>query len=158
MSYARSRTPSSSLSRTLRKVALVYMPRISIRPLKKVINVVVCVCRMCQRERHACRKTCSEDCGNCLELVLRTLPCGHSIKLECFIDEKKYPCDEIIDDVLPLCKHAIKRKCHKNPEEVACSHPCEDRLDCGHACTQNCHKTRDPDHLHVSEASIIKLV
>lgn len=59
-------------------------------------------------------------------------------------------CGAIVDDILPACQHPIKRKCCQDPTEVSCSIPCEDRLDCGHACTDTCHKSKDPDHLDVS--------
>jgi len=111
---------------------------------------------MCIRERHACKKLCFETCGDCLEMVTRTLRCGHTTELACYIDEEKYLCNQLVDDILPLCKHATKRKCHQKVEEVACSHPCEDRLDCGHSCTLACHKTKDPDHLTVSRIPIIE--
>lgn len=77
--------------------------------------------------------------------------CGHTKKLSCYVDAKTHLCDTLVDDVSPLCKHAVKRKCHEKPEDVACPSPCEDRLECGHACRLNCHKKHDPDHLDVSK-------
>lgn len=84
-----------------------------------------------------------------MEGVEWPLACGHTKILACHVDVEKYLCDTILDDVSPLCKHPIKRQCHQKPEDVACPHPCEDRLECGHACTLTCHKTLDPDHLEV---------
>ncbi|KAE9534042.1 hypothetical protein AGLY_008778 [Aphis glycines] len=93
---------------------------------------------------HPCTKTCFMDCGQCTVLMTKDLPCGHQIKLPCFVDINTYPCEEMMESVLEECGHKVIKKCHdKNPN---CSVKCCIRLDCGHACERNCHKNDDPNH------------
>lgn len=105
--------------------------------------------RACPRN-HPCKLFCYEKCQKCNVPVELTLPCEHKKRLPCHTDENTYLCDAIVDDVSPFCKHNVKRKCHQKVEDVQCPVPCEDRLECGHACTRNCHKNDDPDHIQVS--------
>ncbi|XP_065226654.1 NFX1-type zinc finger-containing protein 1-like [Planococcus citri] len=98
-------------------------------------------------ENHECKKYCYEDCGQCTVPVERALPCGHMVTLQCFKDYLQHPCQVEVSVVLEHCLHEVKKKCHQSIEEVHCTFPCEDRLECGHQCVKNCHKTNDPDHL-----------
>ena len=41
---------------------------------------------------HKCKKLCFEECGHCLVMVTRNLPCGHQVKLQCYIDYEKVFC------------------------------------------------------------------
>lgn len=45
---------------------------------------------------HPCTKTCFMDCGQCTVLMTKDLPCGHQIKLPCFVDINTYPCEETV--------------------------------------------------------------
>ena len=85
-----------------------------------------------------------------MEPVERTLPCGHVLTLPCFRDHQTYSCPVEVRVVLEPCLHEVSKKCYLPLEEVRCTFPCEDRLECGHQCIKNCHKTDDPDHLQVS--------
>ncbi|XP_065220934.1 LOW QUALITY PROTEIN: NFX1-type zinc finger-containing protein 1-like [Planococcus citri] len=98
-------------------------------------------------ENHPCKKYCFEDCGKCTELIERILPCEHKVTLQCFKDYEQYPCQVEITVTLESCSHEVKKKCHQSMDEVKCTFPCEDRLECGHQCVRTCHKTDDPDHL-----------
>ena len=69
------------------------------------------VCSTNPSSPHRCQKLCYLPCGNCVVLVLKTLPrCGHQ-------------------DLVP---------CYLNPMLHDCSHPCEKKLSCGHPCTNKC--------------------
>ncbi|XP_065213301.1 NFX1-type zinc finger-containing protein 1-like [Planococcus citri] len=96
---------------------------------------------------HPCEKYCYEDCGQCTVPVEEILPCGHSFTLRCFEDPLQYSCQVELSVLLESCSHEVKKKCYQSMEDVECTFPCEDRLECGHQCRKNCHKTEDPDHL-----------
>jgi hypothetical protein len=49
-----------------------------------------------------------------------------------------------VEFVLEKCGHTILKKC--SDKEPKCTYKCIDRLECGHACEQNCHKNDDPEH------------
>ncbi|XP_069677368.1 NFX1-type zinc finger-containing protein 1-like [Periplaneta americana] len=97
--------------------------------------------------RHMCRKSCWEDCGDCRTLVYRKLPCEHSMNLYCFVDPETYKCPVEIETELPACGHKVMKPCHAKVETFRCTHPCEERLPCGHSCMLRCHTHDDPDHL-----------
>ncbi len=105
--------------------------------------------RTCPR-MHPCRRFCFQECARCNVPVERVLACGHQKALPCFMEEKDYKCEVEVEDVSLLCNHQVRRKCHEKAEDVACQFDCEDRLECGHACTLKCHKKDDPDHLEVT--------
>jgi len=45
---------------------------------------------------HPCKKTCYMDCGDCLVLMNKELPCGHELTLRCFVDIITYLCEEMV--------------------------------------------------------------
>ncbi|XP_023702624.1 NFX1-type zinc finger-containing protein 1 isoform X3 [Cryptotermes secundus] len=111
-----------------------------------------CRAQPCDRELcvlgHKCKKLCFEECGPCMTPVLRCLPCGHEIELECHIDYEEYKCQVLVEKELPACKHKISLPCFKDPAESICKIQCSARLDdCGHTCRRKCHVEDDPDHL-----------
>ena len=111
--------------------------------------------RSCPR-MHPCKLFCHQSCAQCRIVEERHLPCGHTKKLRCHVDEFTYKCEEMLEDVMPLCNHKVMRQCWQNVEEVECQERCEWQLpDCGHACPMTCHKKRDPDHLDVSTTDIL---
>ncbi|XP_027846821.2 NFX1-type zinc finger-containing protein 1-like [Aphis gossypii] len=93
---------------------------------------------------HPCKKICYMDCGECTVPLMKELPCGHQLTLPCFVDILTYPCAEMVESVLENCGHTILKKCCD--KEPKCTYKCLDRLECGHACEQNCHKNDDPEH------------
>ncbi|XP_050539011.1 NFX1-type zinc finger-containing protein 1-like [Daktulosphaira vitifoliae] len=93
---------------------------------------------------HLCKKQCFVDCGDCSELVLKELPCEHTVILQCSIDSSNYQCQEEVLVKLDVCGHEIKKKCFE--VDPKCTIKCYDRLDCGHSCILNCHKNDDPNH------------
>lgn len=96
-------------------------------------------------EGHTCRKPCYESCGKCYVRVDRKLDCGHSVKVECYVDPKNIRCKTPRTVVLPACGHRVEVACNEG-ERAKCPRPCDIRLECGHQCTKNCHKIDDPDH------------
>jgi len=100
--------------------------------------------------QHRCKKLCWEDCGECQTSVQRTLRCGHSLDLYCYIDPEKHSCPIEVEVELPDCGHKVKKPCHMDVQLVKCSYPCEDHLPCGHSCVLKCHKMDDPEHLKVN--------
>lgn len=105
------------------------------------------VFRLCP-QNHVCTKLCKEECGKCVVLVEKLLPCQHIARVQCHAIENPYLCTEIVEDVLLSCEHLVKRKCHQKVEEVCCTESCQKILSCGHMCTRLCHKD-DPDHVEV---------
>ncbi|PSN31867.1 hypothetical protein C0J52_22821 [Blattella germanica] len=99
--------------------------------------------KLCDRN-HKCMKICWEDCGDCKVHVDKSFPCGHTMSDECW---KTRNCMALVDTILPLCGHEVKKPCYLKPEEFICTEPCEYRPLCGHSCVLNCHKSDDPDHL-----------
>ena len=68
-----------------------------------------CSKTLCAR-KHKCPRRCFQECGSCVEPVVKLLPCGHAQKVPCY----------------------------KNPSEVKCSSPCGKILRCGHQCQNKC--------------------
>ncbi|XP_014212352.1 NFX1-type zinc finger-containing protein 1-like [Copidosoma floridanum] len=99
---------------------------------------------------HPCKLLCWQGCQLCKVKVERTLKCGHTVKMQCSFEADSYPCDVELDVILSLCNHAIKKPCYESEELVQCTHKCEIRLDCGHACVKKCHANSDPHHLQYS--------
>ncbi|PSN54493.1 hypothetical protein C0J52_05539 [Blattella germanica] len=97
---------------------------------------------------HKCKKSCFEDCGPCLVIVQRNLPCGHEVHLPCHENYLDYKCTVRVKKVIPDCKHENEMDCWMNPSKFTCLVPCTSRLDdCGHTCRLKCHVNKDPDHL-----------
>nr|CAD7432792.1 unnamed protein product [Timema monikensis] len=96
---------------------------------------------------HDCKKLCWENCGECMMLVSKELPCGHTRELRCFMDPLRYKCPEMIVVELPDCGHEVEKPCHRDLAIYPCNHPCENRLPCGHSCEGRCHLRTDPDHI-----------
>lgn len=51
---------------------------------------------------HPCMKKCFEDCGKCVELTLKKFPCGHQVKLPCFVDSVTFPCEELVGFIFDI--------------------------------------------------------
>ncbi|KAK4316795.1 hypothetical protein Pmani_012053 [Petrolisthes manimaculis] len=96
---------------------------------------------------HQCPKKCYQDCGPCMVVVKKKLPCTHIHNIECHIDPKRHPCPTVVEKVIPHCQHKVNMPCHKDPKTFPCPEKCDTRVDCGHMCRQKCHATQDPDHL-----------
>ena len=112
---------------------------------------------------HVCTKRCCEDCGPCMQLVERVLPCGHTQQVPCHIPVDKFRCkndcihlmqcghlcmkpcgDDHTKDCTILvnkrltCGHTVEMVCHESVDDEICSEPCGKLLDCLHQCTGTC--------------------
>jgi len=153
--------------------------------------------KKCRREGHPCPKACSAQCGRCPVPVTVTfdcghedvvpcgeadwatckiqcieiLPCGHTCKRPCHVDEnhnvkceepclkmrvgceRKHrcrrlcwqqcePCEEIVSALLP-CGHQAEVTCTTNLDDFLCGEKCERERECGHRCKSYCHECRE---------------
>ena len=100
-------------------------------------------CRPCDRyicsEKHQCPKKCFEECDKCVITVEKTLSCGHTATLPCYVDSSDYKCLVMVEKVLPNCGHPGRVYCGVDPQGLLCSLPCNIPLSCGHQCTRKCH-------------------
>lgn len=119
---------------------------------------------------HRCTKTChlGTECGKCITIVAKLLPCGHTNNIPCYkrpdsafckarcekinpcTHRCSYSCGEKCDgsrcpemlDVHSKCGHSFKVKCSiaQNEELVllACKEPCTAILECGDKCRGTC--------------------
>ncbi|XP_067035451.1 NFX1-type zinc finger-containing protein 1-like isoform X3 [Acropora muricata] len=124
---------------------------------------------------HKCRKTCSQECGPCMEIVTKVIPgCEHKKRLPCSVDVESVKCEKIVpkealpcghvnevpcsDDAASIkcktivrkeawpCGHVNEVPCFVMPSDIECKMPC-DELQCGHKCFGNCHQCHQ-DRLH----------
>lgn len=98
---------------------------------------------------HKCLQLCHENCNLCPTLVPRNLKCGHTVNVQCHLFQEPYQCKTKVKTTLKLCEHEVWKPCYIEENKFKCTYKCEDRLPCGHACTRDCHKSWDPDHLEV---------
>uniref|UniRef100_A0A6P7FVC7 NFX1-type zinc finger-containing protein 1-like n=1 Tax=Diabrotica virgifera virgifera TaxID=50390 RepID=A0A6P7FVC7_DIAVI len=75
---------------------------------------------------HICMKKCEEPCGDCKELVEKTVPdCNHVIEIQCKNEaDRKYCRDGVCPRILP-CGHQCKKKCNE-----PCRTRCKELVDC----------------------------
>ncbi|PSN32630.1 hypothetical protein C0J52_22377 [Blattella germanica] len=85
--------------------------------------------------------------GCCTLICDDDLKCGHKCKQSCHLVDRKHEnyndecwktknCMALVDTILPLCGHEVKKPCYLKPEEFICTEPCEYRPLCGHSCYQ----------------------
>ena len=125
----------------------------------------------CDRTRlcsHKCPKKCYETCGECMEMVVKTLSCGHNVSVPCKDIENDYTCRDKCRKKLPcghnctqLCRDVcdincptkvfkVLVKCTQNPKHMMqmccsdsnvdpeCTIPCKTILPCQHSCQGKC--------------------
>ena len=121
-----------------------------------------CAKTICSRN-HKCRRRCYQDCGPCMELVMKRLPCGHIQNVPCSKNRSEAqcqsPCSKILrcghdcankccEECTEKCTAATKKKwacghensveCHVNPRYNPCKAPCGVTLKCDHPCGGKC--------------------
>ncbi|KAG0721344.1 NFX1-type zinc finger-containing protein 1 [Chionoecetes opilio] len=106
---------------------------------------VQCPKSLCSLD-HKCPKLCWEDCGLCMVILAKDLPCSHVHSIACHVDPSSYKCPTKVVKVIPACQHEVTMPCCQDPSLFLCPEDCDTRLDCGHKCKKKCHRTRDPDH------------
>ena len=126
---------------------------------------------------HYCKNQCwkcKDGCLPCNEIVTKRIySCGHEIQMQCHEDPLTYSCTKPCERVLrcghrcqELCATPCTRKCFADVAKMLpCSHTrmvpcfldagaaecrevCNERLDCGHACSGNCQQCRK-GRLHI---------
>ncbi|XP_072385751.1 NFX1-type zinc finger-containing protein 1-like isoform X2 [Diabrotica undecimpunctata] len=75
---------------------------------------------------HMCKKKCEELCGDCEELVSKTVPdCNHVIKIECKNEADRKYCSKGICPLILPCGHQCKKKCNE-----PCRTRCKELVNC----------------------------
>ena len=90
---------------------------------------------------HKCRSRChfGTDCSPCMVKVKKLVPqCGHEQSVPCSIDPESFDCVEVVERTL-ACGHVCKIFCHiESFDNIKCKEPCQAILDCEHKCNGNC--------------------
>ncbi|KAI5644350.1 AAA domain-containing protein [Phthorimaea operculella] len=94
--------------------------------------------------KHSERVPCWKDVDEvpCRKNCARVLDCGHFCKKKCH--EPCGDCKQMVKKTIPDCKHEIKVACMTPATRDLCREKCERTLTCGHACTQRCDQICDP--------------
>ena len=80
------------------------------------------------------KRLCKEKCGD-------PYPCGmHRCKRACLPRHNHGACVEIVDDVFPVCRHPVKRKCSQDISQMLCKKNVKVVLSCGHEAEKECHQ------------------
>ncbi|XP_050350709.1 NFX1-type zinc finger-containing protein 1-like [Nymphalis io] len=99
--------------------------------------------------KHVCPLMCKKKCEPCKQIMTKTLPCGHSKEVFCYLNpqDPKIKCLTSVSVKLPKCGHEVYKSCYMDPLKMSCPVPCGLLVErCGHACTRSCHVQDDPDH------------
>ena len=133
---------------------------------RKMENVCLKPCEFILECGHKCKRKCYEThTKTCKEMVSKEKKCGHSYSVECLTDVESVkcyfkPCEYKLDcghkcqrwcsnehtkyckveveKILPCCERKLSVECCENIAKVKCPFPCEEKLDCGHPCTNKC--------------------
>ena len=116
---------------------------------------------------HKCKRKCYEPhTTSCEEIVLKEKKCGHSHSVQCHKDIEavvcRKPCEykldcghkcrswcsdthtkvctEDVEKVLPCCERKMLVQCREEIGKDECRFPCQEKLECGHPCTNKCGK------------------
>ncbi|KAG9356145.1 hypothetical protein JZ751_000989 [Albula glossodonta] len=102
-----------------------------------------CAKTLCQ-DGHRCPKRCHQECGECQEVVTKTMPrCGHEQDVPCSVSLDKFICRVPCNKILPcghLCVRGCGETCTRN-----CPHKVTVDLACGHQRVMLCHVKQDAD-------------
>ncbi|KAI1902280.1 hypothetical protein AGOR_G00043080 [Albula goreensis] len=102
-----------------------------------------CAKTLCQ-DGHRCPKRCHQECGECQEVVTKTMPkCGHEQEVPCSVSLDKFICRVPCNKILPcghLCVRGCGETCTRN-----CPHKVTVDLACGHQRVMLCHVKQDAD-------------
>ena len=70
---------------------------------------------------HKCRKTCSQECGPCMEIVTKVIPgCEHKKRLPCSVDVKSVKCEKIVPKEALPCGHVNEVPCSDDAASIRC--------------------------------------
>ena len=98
--------------------------------------------KRCQADLHRCKLLCHDECGKCKELVEKMIPsCKHKQQVPCYKDPSEFVCQEECLKDLP-CGHRCKRKCGE-----ICTRECQMLIECdwpcGHRGQAECYITKE---------------
>ena len=113
------------------------------------LTIVSCT-KLCGRVLncgHVCQELCSKPCTtSCCVRMNKTLPCGHTQNIPCYLDasiaECRQPCDTDLD-----CDHKCPGECglcQRGRLHVRCRSKCGRTLVCSHVCDFPCTPTCPP--------------
>jgi len=129
---------------------------------------------------HLCERRCFEECGLCLIMVDKDLPCGHTARAPCAEPRDTVRCMEPCEKRLPCrhpcpkpcgekcprtcsvkverdlpCGHTVDVPCSDEIRKFRCPKPCLSYLPCGHKCIGTCGECsrQKSNHLPCSECS-----
>ena len=113
------------------------------------LTIVSCT-KLCGRVLncgHVCQELCSKPCTiSCCVRMNKTLPCGHTQNIPCYLDasiaECRQPCDTFLD-----CGHKCPGRCgqcQRGRLHVCCRSKCGRTLVCSHVCNFPCTPTCPP--------------
>ena len=113
-------------------------------------STIVSCTKLCGRVLkcgHICQELCSKPCTtSCCVRVNKTLPCGHTQNIPCYLDasiaECRQPCDTFLD-----CGHKCPGRCgrcQRGRLHVRCRSKCGRTLVCSHVCDFPCTPTCPP--------------
>ena len=133
---------------------------------RKMENVCLKPCEFIPECGHKCKRKCYETHSKtCEEVVWKEKKCGHRYRVKCEIDVESVkcsfkPCEYKLDcghkcqrwcsnehtkyckveveKSLPCCERKLSVECCENIAKVKCPFPCQEKLDCGHSCTNKC--------------------
>ncbi|XP_049873324.1 NFX1-type zinc finger-containing protein 1-like isoform X3 [Pectinophora gossypiella] len=88
--------------------------------------------------QHSKRVQCNEDVDEtpCRKNCARTLPCNHPCKKKCH--EQCGDCKQKVIKTIPDCNHMVSLLCMTPATRSTCRKKCERKLPCNHTCTQPC--------------------
>jgi len=69
---------------------------------------------------HVCQEVCGRPCTTeCKELVERSWPCEHQLKVYCYRNPDNFPCNFMMDRILS-CGHSVKAMCSEDLSQRKC--------------------------------------
>ena len=90
---------------------------------------------------HQCQMLCSQKCNpHCPVQVPKTLPCGHTVRVECYKTTEKIVCSVPCNNMLQCghkC-HGTCGRCQQGRLHIHCESECGRTLVCGHICNSPC--------------------
>lgn len=95
-----------------------------------------CTKTICQNG-HRCKRRCNQECGKCHEMVEKVLPkCRHKQFVPCYVDPANWRCTAKCPERL-LCGHPCTNLCGEGHTE-RCSVKVSITWDCGHSASISC--------------------
>jgi hypothetical protein len=95
---------------------------------------------------HPCSNKCCEPCGECAVPVSVTLACGHictDVPCNVAARPEAVRCEATVQHTFAACGHSAEVLCAELSEgSLLCKRQCEEVLQCGHVCPQQCGSCR----------------